>query len=110
MKNYKKFYIPESDDKSIVSIYNYVEKNIETIRKIYNDDELSEKENNDLIDFLKNINFDINDKKLLKKLIEFLKFIYKEVLLVLDKSDKKKNDNTNSFAIELFEKISNEKS
>jgi len=110
MKNYKKFYIPESDDKSIVSIYNYVEKNIETIRKIYNDDELSEKENNDLIDFLKNINFDINDKKLLKKLIEFLKFIYKEVLLVLDKSDKKKNDNTNTFAIDLFENFSNEKS
>jgi len=110
MKNYKKFYIPESDDKSIVSIYNYVEKNIETIRKIYNDDELSEKENNDLIDFLKNINFDINDKKLLKKLMEFLKFIYKEVLLVLDKSNKKKNDNTNTFAIDLFENFSNEKS
>jgi hypothetical protein len=110
MKNFKKFYIPEGDDKSIENIYYYIENNIDTIRKLYNDDSITENENSKLINFLDKINFPIEDKVLLKKLMEFLKFIYKEVLLVLDKSNTKKNDNTNKFAIELFNNFSKEKS
>ncbi len=76
---------------------------IETTRWLLNDDET--KINKDYLDILKSINFPINDKISLKKLLEFQKFVYKIIMPYINNFIKQSNDVTNNFANKLYKVI-----
>ncbi|MDQ7022391.1 MAG: hypothetical protein Q9M97_02485 [Candidatus Gracilibacteria bacterium] len=104
-RNIKRLYIPQKGEKGIVDIHNYIDNNLEEIREIYNDEIKLKDSESELIKYLIEIGLPLDDKIILKKLLEFEKFIYKEVLPSADERLKESNDGTGKLASSFYKSI-----
>ena len=92
LKDFLNLYIPKnSENLDEKNIENYLELAMDTTRKIYNWDKI---ENNEYLSYLKEINFPLDNLKELKKLLEFLKLIYKTYLPNIKKLQEKWKETT----------------